>query len=127
MDIHHIKNRRNIGIRRRCTLAGLTGILFFSPTWGSPETVSTSTYLSSNMMGGGMGWGGMFLGPIFISLIIILIIGLPLFFLKVSSSNTFFKRDSDLSQTPLEILKKRYARGEIDKNEYQERKSELDK
>lgn len=32
-----------------------------------------------------------------------------------------------VSASPLEILKKRYARGEIDKDEYESMKKELDK
>ena len=64
--------------------------------------------------GWGMGWGWI------ISLI--LLIAVIWFIARTVNQNN----QSVLSnKTPLEILKERYARGEIDKEEFEERKKDL--
>jgi len=127
MDIHHTKRQYKIDVRRRFTFAGLTGILFSSTASASPETIKSSVNLSSNMMGGGMGWGGMFFGPLFLTAFVIVVFAVVLFLMKSSASNTPFNQKRDPQQTPLEILKGRYARGEIDKKEFEEKKRDLDR
>ncbi|MFQ6618306.1 MAG: SHOCT domain-containing protein [Fidelibacterota bacterium] len=72
----------------------------------------------------GLGWGGMFLGPL---IWIIIIIGL-VFIIKWALEQGRSSSKSDehvVRETPLEILKKRYARGEIDKEEDEEKKRTL--
>jgi len=69
-----------------------------------------------NMMGG---WGGMFMGLVFL-----IVIGL-IAYLIVKSTKT---RPGDVSfkeNTSLEILKRRYAKGEINKEEYDRVKKDL--
>ena len=65
----------------------------------------------TGMMGGGFMW----IFWLFIILVIILLI-------KVSSGKS---SSNEQRETPLEILEKRYARGEIDEEEFQRRKKEL--
>lgn len=78
---------------------------------------------------GVMGWGGMgWFGPLgmflFWTLIVLLIVrlvkGLG------SSSERSTKAEKPMEESALEILKKRYARGEIQKEEYLERKRDLE-
>ena len=64
--------------------------------------------------GWGMGWGWIF-G------LLILIILVWLFY----KTNSLGKRKNVKRKSALEILKERYARGEIDKKEFEERKKEL--
>jgi len=45
------------------------------------------------------------------------------FLLRVSKSKG---SDSSIIETPLDILKKRYAKGEIDKEEFDRRKKDLE-
>jgi putative membrane protein len=65
----------------------------------------------TGMMGGGFMW-------MFWLFIILAII----FLIKASSDKS---SSNEQRETPLEILEKRYARGEIDEEEFQRRKKEL--
>ncbi len=70
------------------------------------------------MDGYGMGYGFGILGPIFW---ILVIIGLVLL-IKYLWESGGAKREQE---SALEILKKRYARGEISKEEFEEKKKDL--
>jgi putative membrane protein len=61
----------------------------------------------------GMGWGMWF-----IPLLIILLI----YFLVKNNSQT---KDEQGSESPMEILKKRYAKGEITKEQFEEMKKDI--
>ena len=68
-------------------------------------------------MGPGMGWGWI-IGLILIALIIWLVIKTT----RQSTGNT-----NAADKSPLDILKERYARGEIDKEEFEKKKSTLNR
>ena len=74
------------------------------------------------MMGGdwGMGWG-MGFGWI----IWLFIIGLIIWGIKAISDKRSQSQSSPGGDRSLEILKERYARGEIDREEFEERKRDL--
>ena len=74
----------------------------------------------SNMMGG---WGGFgFLGWFFMLIFwLLIILGVVALIRYLGSSG----KSSDKEKTPLEILKDRYARGEIDKKGFEEIKKDL--
>ena len=67
---------------------------------------------------GHMTWG---YGGVFMWLILLVLIGFVVYF--VARSGKWPGRGGE--ETPLEILKKRYARGEITKDEYDRMKKEL--
>lgn len=70
---------------------------------------------------GGHGWGwGMGFGWIIGLLILIAII-----WIVVKSMNKNNRSLKPNSKSPLDILKERYAQGEIDKQEFEERKRDL--
>ncbi len=73
-----------------------------------------------NMMGG---WGGFGILGWFLMLLfwIPLILGVVVLIRYLGNSGKIAKGD----KTPLEILKERYAKGDIDKKEYEERKKDL--
>ena len=58
------------------------------------------------------GWGGMSIGLFFL-----LIVGL-IIYLVIESARTTKSESIPKEKTPLEILKRRYAMGEINKEEY---------
>ena len=73
-----------------------------------------------NMMGGysgGMGWIGMILGFIFF---IAIIIGIILFIIWLVKRTTHSTAEPKTGSKALEVLKERYARGEITKEQYEE-------
>jgi len=70
-----------------------------------------------HMMGYGYGGG-------FMWLIVLLLVGVVIYFLLQTSKS----KSSDVSttETPLDILKKRYAKGEIEKEEFDRKKKDLE-
>ena len=80
-------------------------------------------YMGPGMMfdyDNGYWWTFWIIGTIFWISVIIGIIILIIWFYKKMSENK-------LNLTPLEILKKRYAKGEINKKQYEEMRKELSK
>lgn len=77
------------------------------------------------MMGPGMmgGYGTMFLVPI----IIIIILGLIIWAALTAAQKSSVSNDTtdNKTETPLDILKRRYAQGEMDKEEYETKKRDL--
>jgi len=70
-----------------------------------------------HMMGYGYGGG-------FMWLIVLILVGVVIYFLlQVSKSKG---SDGSIIETPLDILKKRYAKGEIDKEEFDRKKKDLE-
>ncbi|MFZ5523987.1 MAG: SHOCT domain-containing protein [Pseudomonadota bacterium] len=67
-----------------------------------------------------MWWGGMWM--IFPLLFFILLILVPLFLWQRGFP---FKTPEDKSESPLEILKKRYAKGEITKDQFEQIKKDI--
>ena len=66
-----------------------------------------------------MGSGGFFMFPFFPIIILLVIL-----YFVFGKNNSRWSR-SDSGDTPLELLKKRYAKGEITKEEYDEIKKDL--
>jgi putative membrane protein len=78
-------------------------------------------------MGGGMGFFGMGFGWIF-QIVIFVLFFLVVWWLLKSNSN-FMKnetKEKKHEETPIEILKRRLAKGEIDKKEFDELKKEIE-
>jgi putative membrane protein len=74
------------------------------------------------MYGYGMGWG--WFGPILMIVFWVLVIAGIVYLVKTIAggrSSTFSKEE-----TAIDILKKRYARGEIDAEEFSRRKKDLE-
>ena len=70
-----------------------------------------------HMMGYGYGGG-------FMWLIVLVLVGVVIYFwFQVSKSKG---SDGSIIETPLDILKKRYAKGEIDKEEFDRKKKDLE-
>ncbi len=80
-----------------------------------------------NGMGGmmnGFGWGGMWIGWLFWLIILGVIIWAVITLVNRTSGENRSNPTAN-RETPLEILQKRYARGEITEEEYREMKNNL--
>lgn len=71
------------------------------------------------------GWFGMFLGPLLMILFIAAIVVLVVIALRWLGGSAYFRHEP-LAKTPLDILKERFARGEIGQEEFEERKRILE-
>jgi putative membrane protein len=72
------------------------------------------------MMHYGFGYGGMFMWIIFL-----IVIGLLIYF--IINAQTTKGRTPTQNESALDILKKRYARGEITKEEYERMKKDIER
>lgn len=88
---------------------GSTGEKGNSDNWSG--MMGNNNYNGNIGMMGYLGWGGMLMGAIVLILLIIAIV------IAVKAFNK--KPTSLLGDSPSDILKKRYANGEIDKEEYE--------
>jgi putative membrane protein len=83
--------------------------------WGWPN-------MMGGFFGGGMGWISMILGFIFFILIIIGVVFLIVWLVKRTTHSGI--EDKTVSKA-LEVLKERYAKGEITKDQYESMKKDL--
>jgi len=66
----------------------------------------------------GFGYGGMFMWILFL-----ILLGVVIYFIILSTKSKNF--DGQSGETPIDILKKRYAKGEITKEDFDRMKNEL--
>lgn len=74
-------------------------------------------------MMGGFGWG--WFGPVFMILFWALVIWAVVALVRGVAWPGGWESSSSQADSPMEVLKKRYARGEINKDEYEEKKRDL--
>jgi putative membrane protein len=74
------------------------------------------------------GWGGMFFGPFFGLLTLVIVIAVVVLLVRWLGGPMHHPappHHAPPGRTPLDILKERFARGEIDKEEFEERRRVL--
>ena len=78
----------------------------------------------SHMMGWGGGWFGMIFGPIFMILVLALVIAIAVLLVRWLGGpwQAAAPHHPSPARSPLDILKERFAHGEIDKEEFEERR-----
>jgi putative membrane protein len=94
--------------------------LYSGAAWAQQSTESDCNNWGSHMMGGNMGWLGTFFGALIILLILASTIAYIVFLIRWQSGS--LNRNNKHSQTPHEILEERFARGEIEKDEFEQRR-----
>jgi len=91
----------------------LSLLTFFSCAQGPNSPMGNWGHMMTYGYGGGFMW-----------LIVLVLVGVVIYFLfQVSKSKG---SDGSIIETPLDILKKRYAKGEIDKEEFDRKKKDLE-
>lgn len=86
---------------------------------------TSSPYYGRHMWDGG--WHGWFVGPIMMIVFFAIAIAIVVLLLRWITGGTQNKvPPSSLGKSPMDILKERFARGEIDKEEFEERRQVLD-
>jgi putative membrane protein len=73
-------------------------------------------------LGWGWGWGGMIFGPIMMIAVVVLVVLLVRWLGEPGHGSA---SHNPPGKTPLDILKERFAKGEIDKDELEERRRVL--
>lgn len=108
------------------TLArGLVAGAFLSPlVTGHALADQTGGYHGHEMMGG---WGGMILGPLMMLLVIAAIVVLVVLAVRwLGGAGAHPGPQAAPAKTPLDILKERFARGEIDQEDFEARRRTLE-
>jgi len=75
-------------------------------------------------MGNGHGWGGMAFGMVSMSLFWVFLIAAAVLLIR-HVWRADIPSEHRQAETALDILKKRYARGEIEREEFEQKKSDL--
>lgn len=81
-----------------------------------------------HMMGWGGGWYGMVLGPLFMVIVLVIVIAAAVLLVRWLAGpwqSGQPPQHGPPGRTALDILKERYARGEINKEEFEERRRVL--
>lgn len=95
--------------------------------WAAEAPAEPYSCWGPQMMWGG-GWSGMIFGPLFMILVLAVVIAVAVLIVRSfggSSQVTAPPHYPPPSRTPIDILKERFARGEIDKEEFEERRRTL--
>lgn len=107
---------------------GLPGLLAALGSPGIAWAQRDPEFYGPHMMWGG--WYGMFLGPLMMIIIIaaiIVLVVLAVRWLGGGGHGSSPHAQTPSARTPLDILEERFARGEIDKDEFEERRRVLGK
>ena len=96
--------------------------------WAQPPPEPYRYGFGPHMMDWGGGWYGMIFGPLFMILVLAVVIAVAALLVRGLGGPWHWVQPPHHMQpgrTPLDILKERYARGEIDKEEFEERRRVL--
>jgi len=97
-------------------------LLIDGPLWAQTPSDADRYVYGPHMMWWGGGWYGMLFGPIFMVLVLAALIALTILLVRWLGGLGPGAMPPSPNQTPIDILKERFARGEIDKDEYEERR-----
>jgi putative membrane protein len=103
--------------------AGSALAILCSTAWAQAPSDADRYAYGPHMMGWGGGWYGMIFGPLFMILARAVVIAVVVLLVRWAGGQG--QATAPSHRTPLDILKERFARGEIDKDEFDERRRVL--
>jgi putative membrane protein len=121
---------RFLAMMRRLIIVGTGTAINSVPTWLWAQATSGTgarEYIRGPHMMWDGGWFGMIFGPIFMILLLAVLIAAIVLVVRWASSPSMGAPPHHVppERAALDILKERYARGEIDRDEYMQRKADL--
>lgn len=108
--------------------AGAAFALVPSWVWAQGASPTERFEYGPQMMGWGGGWYGMFFGPLFMILVLVVVITAVVLLVRWLADpwqGSGRPHQGASGRQALDVLKERFARGEIDKNEFEERRRVL--
>ncbi len=102
----------------------LVAVPAYVATMATVGAQPSGSYTQHPHMWGDWGWGGTILGPIIIILFIAAAVAVVVLVLRALGGGTSRPAARE-GRTALDFLDERFARGEIDKDDYEERKRAL--
>ncbi len=99
--------------------AGSALVLMPGAVWAQTPSDADRYAYGPHMMWWGGGWYGMIFGPLFMILVLAAVIAAVVLLVRWAGGSG---QAIVPHRTPLDILKERFARGEIDKDEFEERR-----
>ena len=107
----------------RIVAVGSALALMQSAAWAQAPADADRYPYGPHMMWGG-GWYGMMFGPLFMLLTLAVLVAAVVLLVRWAGG-PWQQLPPPPSRTPLDILKERFARGEIDKDEFEQRRRVL--
>jgi putative membrane protein len=98
--------------------AGSALALMHGAVWAQAPSDADRYAYGPHMMWWGGGWYGMIFGPLFMILVLAVVVATVMLLVRWAGG----QGQAPSHRTPLDILKERFARGEIDKDEFEERR-----
>ena len=99
-----------------------------NPAWAQASSDAERYGWGPHMMGWGGGWYGIIFGPLFMILFLAVLVAVVVLLVRWLGGpwqGAYPPHQLPPARTPLEILKERFARGEIDKAEFENRRRVL--
>lgn len=114
------------GLIQFAATVGAALLLFPGASWAQTPSDAERYGWGPHMMWWGGGWFPMIFGPLFMILLLALLIAAVVLFVRwLGGPWPGTSHHVPPGRTPLDILKERFARGEIDKEEFEERRRVL--
>ena len=124
-----IKVRRDSGLIALCAMkSSLSVAAALVPVSALAAETPAESYTWGHPMMWGWGWSGMIFGPLFMILVLAVVIAVAVLIVRSLGGPWYGAAPPHYSppgRTPLDILKERFARGEIDKDEFEDRRRVL--